>query len=160
LPATFTAVITTRRTLLSELPPEERRRYFQEIVSHVAQGAQPVGDLTTKFDNLSGLEQFTVDVDNYSVVDGKYLYFDLPFTPSLFAAGADRRTLPLFISHESENTVRTEIELPPGFRQTVIAPGSGELKAPGGGGKASITSKLSSGKLLLTPSIRDLPGDH
>jgi hypothetical protein len=68
----------------SELPPEERRRYFQEIVSGVAQGARPIGDLKTDFSAYPGLEQFTVDVDNYSVVDGKYLYFDLPFTPSLF----------------------------------------------------------------------------
>ena len=70
----------------SELPPEERRRYHQEIVSQVAQGARPVGDLTTQFDTYPGLEQFTVEVDNYSVVDGNYLYFDLPFTPSLFPA--------------------------------------------------------------------------
>src|SRR5206468_3442994 len=32
----------------SELPPEERSRYFQQIVSGVAQGARPVGGLTTK----------------------------------------------------------------------------------------------------------------
>src|SRR5439155_11878417 len=91
----------------SELPPEERKRYYQEAVSSVAQGARPLGDLTTKFDCYPGLEQFTVEVDNFSVVDGKYSYFDLPFTPSLFPLGADRRMLPLFISHENESTVRT-----------------------------------------------------
>ena len=67
----------------SELPPEERRRYFQDVVSDVSQGARPVGDSITNFTNYPGVEQFTVDVDNYSVVDGKYLYFDLPYTPSL-----------------------------------------------------------------------------
>ncbi len=55
----------------------------------------PVGDLITQFDTYPGLEQFTVDIDNYSVVDGKYLYFDLPFTPSLFPVSADQRALPI-----------------------------------------------------------------
>ena len=73
-----------KHRFFAELPPEEKHRYFQEIVSAVAQGARPVGDLVTRFDAYPGVEEFTVTVDNYSVVDGKYLYFDLPFTPSLF----------------------------------------------------------------------------
>jgi transglutaminase-like putative cysteine protease len=139
-----------KNKFFSELPPEERRRYFQETVSDVAQGARAVGDLTTKFDSYPGLEQLTVEIDNYSVVDGKYCYFDLPFTPSLFPLGADQRTLPLFISRESHSTVRTEIELPPGFRQIALAPGSGSLDAPDGGGKARITSSDLPGKRVIT----------
>ena len=53
--------------------------------------------MTTHFDTYPGLEQFTADVDNYSVQDGNYFYFDLPFTPSLMPVGADRRALPLFM---------------------------------------------------------------
>ncbi|MDD5673224.1 MAG: DUF3857 domain-containing protein, partial [Chitinivibrionales bacterium] len=82
----------------SELPPEEKRRYYQELVSSVAQGARPVSGLTTRFDTYPGLEQFAVEIENYSVVDGRYQYFDLPFTPSLMPVGAERRTLPLMIS--------------------------------------------------------------
>jgi hypothetical protein len=134
----------------SELPPEERRRYFQELVSEVAQGARPEGDLVTHFDTYPGLEQFTVDVDNYSVVDGKYLYFDLPFTPSLLPVGADHRALPLYIGKHSENTVRTEIELPEGFRHVVIAPRSENLDAPDGSGMARIISKQTPDKWVIT----------
>ena len=53
----------------SELPPEERRRYFQEVVSAVAQGARPAGDLATKFDRYPGIEQYSVTVDHFAVVD-------------------------------------------------------------------------------------------
>jgi hypothetical protein len=141
----------------SELPPEERKRYFQEAVSGVAQGARPIGDLTTKFDCYPGIEQFTVEIDNYSVVDGKYSYFDLPFTPSLFALGADQRSLPLFVSHESERTVRTEIELPPGFRQIDIAPRSENLEAPDGAGIARITSTDAAGKRVITHQLAVSP---
>ena len=106
----YGANFNEKNRYFSELPPEERRRYFQEIVSALAQGARAVGDLTTRFDTYPGLEQFTADVDNYSVLDGNYFYFDLPFTPSLFPVGADRRALPLFIARGSDYAVRTEIE--------------------------------------------------
>jgi len=91
------------------------------------------------------------------VVDGKYLYFDLPFTPSLFPMGADERTLPLYISHDSEHKVRTEIELPPGYRQPIIAPGTSVLSAPGGGGRASISSKLNAGRFVLQHDFETTP---
>jgi transglutaminase-like putative cysteine protease len=141
----------------SELPPEERRRYFQEIVSDVAQGARPVGDLKTSFDTYPGLEQFTVDVDNYSVVDGKYLYFDLPFTPSLIAAGADRRALPLFLNRADRNTIRAEIDLPKEFRREVIAPQSRQLNIPDGGGTARIKVKETAGKCVITSQFNTSP---
>ncbi len=134
----------------SELPPEERRRYFQEVVSGVAQGARPHGDLLTKFDAYPGLEQFTVDIDNYGVVDGQYLYFDLPFAPSLFPPGADRRGLPLFISWQRQDSVRAEIELPPAFHRLVMAPKSEVLAAPDGGGQACIHAEDTAGKCLIT----------
>ena len=139
----------------SELPPEERRRYFQEIVSQVSQGARPIGGLTTQFNQYPGLEQFTVDIDNYAVVDGNYLYFDLPFTPSLFPVGADQRVLPLFFSRGSKDTIRTVIALPPGFRQTVIAPESEKLDAPGG--VARIDSINSTGQCVIIHELETMP---
>ena len=139
----------------SELPPEERRRYFQEIVSQVAQGARPVGGLTTKFDCYPGAEQFTVDVDNYAVVDGDYLYFDLPFTPSLFPVGDDHRVLPLFISRGSKDTVRADINLPTDFHRIVIAPRSEQFAAPGG--TAKITSTTTADQCVITDELETTP---
>jgi hypothetical protein len=141
----------------SELPPEERRRYYQEMVSGVAQGAKPVGELTTKFDVYPGEESFTVEVDNYSVVDGHYLYFDLPFTPSLFHLGAEKRTLPFYISQRTENTFRTEIELPPGFGQVDIAPKSENFTPSGGGGHAKVMLGEFGGKRILTHEFETTP---
>ena len=141
----------------SELPPEERRRYFQELVSDFAQGARAVGDLSTRFDTYPGTEQCTVDVDNYSVLDGNYFYFDLPFTPSLFPVGADRRALPLLVSGPSDYTVHTEIDLPAGFGRVVMAPGSETLDAPDGSGKAQITSTDSAGKWTMTHEFETAP---
>jgi hypothetical protein len=142
----------------AELPPEERRRYFQEVVSSVAQGARPAGDLATRFDTYPGTEEYSVTVEHYAVVDGKYLYFDLPYAPSLFPIGADTRVLPLFLDTAGQSRVRTDITLPPAFQRLVIAPAGKQLRAANAGaarvivaagkGKFSVTQQLE-----LTPAI-------
>jgi hypothetical protein len=142
----------------SELRPEERKRYYQEAVSSLDQGARPVGDLSEQFDTYPGTEQFTVTLDNYAVADGKYLYFDLPFTPSLVhLPGGDQRSLPLMLSHQGTTSFRTEIELPPGFHDVLIAPGTESLDAPVGGGKVRVTSSTTGGKYVLTDDFETSP---
>jgi hypothetical protein len=152
----FGSEFNGKNRYFSELPPEERRRYYQEIVSGVTQGARPAGDLVTKFDAYPGVEQFSVTVDHYAVADGKYLYFDLPFTPSLLPVGADTRELPLFIAHGRQSRVSTEITLPPEFRRLVIAPARQKLQAAGGG-TARVTTSLANGKFLLTHELETTP---
>jgi len=140
----------------AELPPEERRRYYQEIVSGVAQGARPAGDLVTKFDTYPGIEQYRVTVDHYAVVDGKYLYFDLPYSPSLFPVGADTRVLPLFIDTASQSRINTEITLPPEFQKLIIAPLGKKLRAAGGG-EARVTVAAADGKFNVTQELETTP---
>ncbi|MGA3171498.1 MAG: DUF3857 domain-containing protein [Chthoniobacteraceae bacterium] len=147
-----------RNRFFSELRPEEKNRYYQEAVSDIDQGARPVSDLTEQFDTYPGTEKFTVELDNYAVVDGKYLYFDLPFTPTLVQLpGGDQRSLPLMLSHEGTSSVRTEIDLPLGFRDVLIAPATESLNAPAGGGKVRVTSAGSDGKIVLTDNFETSP---
>jgi transglutaminase-like putative cysteine protease len=142
----------------SELRPEERKRYYQEVVSDIDQGARPVGDLNEQFSAYPGTEQFTVALANYAVVDGKYLYFNLPFTPSLVKLpGGDQRSLPMMLSRDETTSVRTEIELPLGFRDVLISPRSESLNAPSGGGKVRMTSASTMGKIVLTDDSETSP---
>ena len=160
----YGSVFSQRNRYFSELPPEEKKRYYQEMVSGIAQGARPVGDLRTSFDTYPGVEQFTVEINNYAVADGKYLYFDLPFTPSLIPAGADTRALPLFVQREHQQSIRTEIELPSGFRRLDLAPKEQTLEAPDGSGRAQTTVTTTEGKCVIAqelvtwPSIVDRKG--
>jgi hypothetical protein len=147
-----------QKRYFSELRPEERKRYFQEVVADFDQGARPVGGLTAQFNTYPGIEQFTVALDNYAVVDGKYLYFSLPFTPSLVQLpGSDRRTLPLMLSGQESTTVRTEINLPLAFRDVLISPRSENLEAPSGGGTMRMTSASADGKIILTDESQTSP---
>jgi hypothetical protein len=141
----------------SELPPEERNHYFQEAVSRVAQGARAVGDLTTKFDTYPGLERFTIEMDHYGIPDGKYLYFNLPYVPTLFGTMSDQRSLPLYMPDAAENILRAEIQLPEGFQVTDIAPKNKTLSAPGGS-QARITRKDADGKTTVTSEFELAPG--
>lgn len=145
-----------KKRYFSELPPEERRRYYQEVVTAVAQGARPVGDLFTKFDTYPGIEQYTVTVDHYAVVDGKYLYFDLPFTPALLPIGADSRVLPLFINDANQSRISTEITLPPEFSKLVITPSDKKLHAADAG-TARVTIASANGKFRLTHELNTTP---
>jgi transglutaminase-like putative cysteine protease len=141
----------------AELPPEERNRYFQEAVSGVAQGAQAVGDLVTRFDAYPGIEQFTVAINHYTVVDGKNMYFNLPFVPTISAPGADHRTLPIYINSTMDNTVRTEINLAPEFQHLVISPPPGQLTMPGGGESAWITETNPAGQVIVSYEFKTTP---
>jgi hypothetical protein len=153
----FGPAYNAKNRFFSELPPEEKNRYFQEIVSDVAQGARPVGGLTTKFDTYPGVEEFTVEIDHYCVVDGKNFYFDLPFTPALFAAGADQRALPLFLPGLSDNTVRADIQLPSAFPQLVIAPGAENLNLPDGAGGVQVTRTTTPGHYTIAYQLETAP---
>jgi transglutaminase-like putative cysteine protease len=151
------AAFGEKNKFFSELPPEERRRYYQEAVSKVAQGARPVGDLITKFDGYPGVEQFTVEIDNYAIVDGRYLYFDLPYTLHLFPAYTDRHTLPLLIRAAHRETIHAEIELPAGFRHLVIAPRDQDLVAPSGAGHVHVAAKTAGPDWSITQELSAQP---
>jgi hypothetical protein len=146
-----------KNKFFAELPPEERKRYFQEAVSQVAQGARPVGELTTSFAGYPGVEQFTVEIDHYAVVDGKYLYFDLPYALRLFPTYTDRHALPLMIGAARRQTIHTVIALPPGFRRVVIAPRSQDLVASGGAGRVRIAARTAEGDWSVTQELSAEP---
>jgi transglutaminase-like putative cysteine protease len=145
-----------RKKYFSELPPEERKRYFQEAVSAVAQGAQPVGELTTAFDTYPGREQFSVIIDNYGIADGNYYYFILPSIPPLLPAGTDQRALPLLISQADKNTVRFEVDLPPDFPRVLITPKSGDFNVAGAE-TARLTTRATSGGYVITDEFETAP---
>jgi hypothetical protein len=145
-----------KKRFFAELPPEERNRYYQKIVSDAAQGARPVGDLMTKFDTYPGREEFTVGIDHYGVADGNYFYFDRPAALTLFSPGADQRSLPLYIPSGVAGVIHTEITLPPKFQLVVIQPKDEVLTMPGGT-SATVMRQDSLGKSVITDQFQIIP---
>jgi hypothetical protein len=146
-----------KNQFFSEVTPEDRHHYFQETVANLAQGARPVGDLVTDFQTYPGTERFTVAIERFAVLDGNYLYFDLPVKHVLIQAGANRRTLPLYAANETETTIRTDLGLPPGYRRLVIAPPSVTLAAPDRFGRVQISTTEGEGKFTITQFFASSP---
>jgi hypothetical protein len=146
-----------KRRFFAELPPEERRRYYQELVSGVVQGARPVGELTTQFDRYPGLEEFTVAVDRFAVVDNTFLFFQVPYRAALFNFRADHRQLPIMTGRDQDRAIHAEIEWPAGFPKVVIAPRSQRLLAPDGAGVARVDSAAHGQAWQLDYSLKSSP---
>lgn len=149
----------------TQMRPEEKALYFQQAVSQVAQGARPVGGLTTDFDRYPGIEQFTVEIDRYGVPDRRFFYFDLPFTPQLLATPTNQRALPLLTKDNTETLTEVRITPPPEFRTVVIAPKDMVLTDPAHAGTAQIREGHDAGEWTLTyrmsrePAIIE-PGEY
>ncbi len=95
-------------------------------------------------------------MDNYAVVDGKYFYFDLPFTSNPLTAGAGRRVLPMLVPMGAEFDIRAEITLPPAFHKLTIAPGNQDLALPGET-SIHIAGAEKDGKYIITNELRIVP---
>ena len=122
-----------------EMSPEERRRYYEELVSAVSQSAQAVGLLTTDFAAYPGIVSYTVAVDRFAVRDGGYLYFELPQTlEGLLGLGGDARVNPLWRGATTRMRINQIIELPPEFAHPVLLPKGGEWLLPDGGGRVAV----------------------
>jgi transglutaminase-like putative cysteine protease len=154
-----------KKRFFSELPPEERRRYHQTLVSEMAQGARSTGDLITHFDEYPGREEYAVEIDQYAIVDGAFYNFRLPYSMGMFGARQDERVLPLFSAQSNESNIRAIVSLPPGFTKVDIAPPRQVLRAPEGAGVARIESKRKGNQWEITaarswsPAVIQ-PGDY
>jgi hypothetical protein len=128
-----------RHRLFDEMPPEERNRFYQELVAQISQAAVADSDLVTNFDAYPGTESYSVQVRRYAVRDGDYLYFELPMTLGrLFGLRSDTHEGPFYQGGDQSLHITTVVELPPGFSTVVLAPGQKQWRLPAAGGTAQV----------------------
>jgi len=129
-----------RHRMFAEMPPEERNRYYQEMVAEISQAAVADGDLVTDFDSYPGVETFAVRVDKYAVRDGEFLYFELPASlRHLFNLRSDTHENPFYRAGALRRRISTVVELPEGNWRLVLAPRQRRLSLPGGGGTVAVS---------------------
>lgn len=136
-----------RRKLFTEMPPEERNRFYQEMVGDISQAAVADGDLVTDFDSYPGTESFSVRVEKYAVRDGDFLYFELPKSlRGLLGLRSDTHENPYYMGSDQSLKLSTIVELPAGFSQAVLAPDQKDWQLPEGGGtvRVSVSTKRQS----------------
>ncbi|MDA0991619.1 MAG: DUF3857 and transglutaminase domain-containing protein, partial [Verrucomicrobia bacterium] len=107
----------------AEMRPEERDRYFQELVADLAQSAEPVSVLTTDFSGYPGWVRFSVRIPSYAVCDGNLMYLTLPTSlERLLTLRADTRSLPLFLASERHDQETLTILYPDGYEPVALPP--------------------------------------
>lgn len=149
----------SRRKLFAEMPPEERNRFYQEMVADISQAAVADSNLVTDFDSYPGVESFSVRAAKYAVRDGDFLYFELPQSLShLLGLRSDTHENPFFQDRDESLRVSTVVELPAGFTHVVLAPEQRHWQLPAGGGtvRVSVATEQQQGgalRLVVTHEV-------
>ncbi len=125
----------------AEFPPEERRRYYQELTAKVSQGAKAVSELVTDYESYPGRRRFMVRVPRYAVRSGEYLYFTLPSPlERILRLRADRRTNPWYRPARTEARAEYEIILPGTLEDICLLPADIQWTGPAGMGSVGVST--------------------
>jgi len=144
----------SEKKYFDEITSEDRKRYFQNAVSGISQGAKPVGDLITKFDGYPGIEQLTVKVDKFAIRDGDFLYLKVPISlKNILGLRSDVRDNPISWNSKTKRTLTASVELPAGFDNVQLVPPEIAWKAPENAGTITTKTVVSNGKIKVIDSV-------
>ena len=127
----------------SEMSPEERKRYQEQMVSAISQSARPVGDLVVRYDTYPATEELTVAIDSYAVRQDDYLYLKVPgLINMLEGVTSDTRQNPLYQSGSRKARITVEVELPDGIKCCELLPPEDFRVGMGSGGGISMETSV------------------
>ena len=107
----------------SLMRPEQRDRHFQEMVAKISQSAVATSPLETDFSSYPGRIQYSMEIPEYAVRDGEFLYLVIPSElGSIFTLRSDQRSNPLYIRDRLAVQSRARVKLPDGY-DIVARPG-------------------------------------
>jgi transglutaminase-like putative cysteine protease len=131
----------------SEMPPEERKRHHEQIISSISQSARSAGEYITRYDQYPGVEEVSVQVDSYAVQQGKYLYLKVPGLVNILeGVTSDERKNPLYQSEPRKARITVEVTLPQGMEACEVLPPDGLTIALGKEGSIAMNTSLMEGK--------------
>ncbi|HBM15950.1 MAG TPA: hypothetical protein DD381_06370 [Lentisphaeria bacterium] len=131
---------------ISLLTPEDRARFYKELIANISQSAVSVSDLQYNFKSYPGIETFKVKIPDYCVKDGNYMYFSLYTGNSrIFTIGAREKFYPYYIDSEINLKLANTITFPENMQSVLIKPSSCNFMVPGSAGSVFISS-MAAGK--------------
>ena len=127
----------------AEMPPEERRRYHQEILTSISQLAKADGELTTDYTSYPGIKSFSAKIEHYAIREGKHLYFTIPhLLDSILPVDTDTRENPLSIPASLRAEACFTLILPEKTKNIQLLPPDIDWTGPAGMGSIFFKSKL------------------
>ena len=136
----------TNNKAFNQMTPEEKKIFYQEELSTIAQSASADSELLINFNSYPGRISYTARVPKYGVVDSDFMYFNLPKTMDrIFNLRSDSRDNPLYINNFIRKEIHIIIALPKGFRAPIISPSNFKWNSPMYNGNIEVES------ILITP---------
>ncbi|RLD12355.1 MAG: hypothetical protein DRI44_00865 [Chlamydiae bacterium] len=150
----FGTTYASDKKYFDEITPEDRKRYFQNAISTISQGATPVGNLITKFDSYPGIEQLTVKVDKFAILDGDFLYLKVPISlNNILGLKSDVRDNPVSWGNKTKMILTASVELPKEFDNVKLTPPDITWKAPENAGTITTKTLVSGSKIKIIDSV-------
>ena len=148
----------TANRRFSEMLPEKRRQYFEEVAADFSQSARLVGTPKYDFKKYPGRLSFEVEVPDFAAAGDRRLQFALPgsgaFVRLVNTADSSRRT-PLWRNGAQRLSIEYRIELPDNFEPVRKYPSRLEF---GSYGSANFTRVFHHGDgVLLIDNTLTLP---
>ncbi|MEI6055631.1 MAG: DUF3857 domain-containing protein [Lentisphaerota bacterium] len=136
--------------LYALLTPEDKARFYKELISQISQSAVSIDELKCDFSTYPGIETFKVKVPDYCVKEGSYIYFNSYLgNATIFALGAREKFYPYYNGTTLNFKLANTIIFPDDTEKVMIKPSSCNFTIPGGTGTIYISS-MSATKESLT----------
>lgn len=136
--------------LYALLTPEDRARFYKEMISQISQSAVSVSDIKYDFSAYPGTETFKVKIPDYCVKEGNYLYFNSYLgNAKIFALGAREKFYPYYYDTTLNLKFVNTIIFPQDMEKVMIKPSSCNFAIPGDTGSIYISS-MPAGKESMT----------
>lgn len=153
----FGAGVGDFRKRFTEMLPEMRSRYFQQLVSGLAQNATATSELVTDVESYPAKRSFSAYAPEFAVVRDGRITVRIPdpdFASRLFALDSSARKSPIRISGKSWALDKYEIVFPKGYAKVEHLPTELELRNPLDAKDVwlthTATSRMQDGHLVVT----------
>ncbi|MBN1423188.1 DUF3857 domain-containing protein [Candidatus Fermentibacteria bacterium] len=144
----------------AEMPPEERARHHQGLLTSLAEGALAEGGLITDFDTYPGRVEFSARVTQFGVRDGDFLYFQLPESlDRLMRLRGDARETPYYRDTHTRQRIVTVVVLPDEFTTIELRPADLLWVAPQNSGAVEVSTGQWVGDTAIPPELVGLEMD-
>jgi len=140
--------------VFSELTPEKRRRYHEELIAVLRLGARPVGSYITDFDGYPGVERFTVEVDDFAARQDGVVALDLPFIiQGITGAERDERLTPLFREDAAAHDITIRLHLADDLAFTPVMPAEKRVIPVPGLGHVTMTRTIQGQEMVVKQQV-------
>ena len=158
---TFGAGVGDFRKRFTEILPEMRNRYYQQLVGKLAQNATATSELVADVKSYPAKRTFSAYAPEFAVVRDGRISVRIPdpdFESRIFALDSTARKSPILVSGKSESIDEYEIVFPKGYAKVEHLPTALTLRNPSDTKDVwlthTATSRMKDGCLVVTVKRR------